>query len=188
MYEKVLILEKALEVFAEKGYYRTTIEEVANRTNLKKTTIYRCIKSKEDLFVELLTTASAARKREVFDQIDITGDVKEKLSRFTLSYIRFARNQRNYHKILNMEVPSENPEFEATVKKIGEQFKQVIYQILQDGIRQGIFRMVNPLIVSVFLEKLTEGVLDVVETEPNYSPDQIVLSMLDLIWNGLVKK
>lgn len=188
MNEKGFILERALEVFADKGYYRTTIEEIASRTELKKVTVYRCIKSKEDLFIELLTMAAAARKKEVFDNIGITDDLKEKLSRFILSFIRFAKTQKNYYKILKMELGSENPEFLEKVLKIQAELKNAIYQILQDGCRQGVFRTVNPLIANAFLGKLTEGVLEVIEIEPNYSPDQIVLSMLDLIWNGLVKK
>lgn len=188
MYEKVLIMETALDLFAEKGYYRTTIEEIASRTDLKKTTIYRLIKSKEELFLELLNNAASARKREVFDNIDLTDDLREKLSRFILSYIRFAKNQTDYYKILIMDVLTDNLEFREKVAEVQGEFKAVIYQILQDGIRQGQFRKVNPLIASIFLGKIIEGTLETIEVEPNYSPDQIVLSVMDLVWNGLIAK
>ncbi len=185
---KSLILEKALEVFAEKGYYRTTIQEVADRAELSKRTVYRCIKTKEELFMELLNAAVLTRNEEVFKQIGITDDLKEKLSRFVISLIRFARNHRQYYRILTMEVVSDNPEFLNQVAKIQSEFQEQVYQILQEGVRQGRFREINPLLATTFLSKLIEGTLVIIENEPNYSSDQVILSMLDLFWNGLGKR
>lgn len=186
--KKELILEKALETFAEKGYYRTTVQEIANRAELTKAAVYRCIKNKEELFIELLNEAALSRNEEVFKQIGITDDVKEKLSRFVISLIRFARNHRNYYRILTMEVVSDNPDFLGEVTKIQLEFREQVYQILQNGVRQGRFREVNPLLATTFLSKLIEGTLAIIENEPNYSPDQVILSMLDLFWNGLGKR
>ncbi len=185
---KTVILEKALETFAEKGYYRTTIQEIAERAGLNKRTIYRCIKTKEDLFMELLNAAASSRNEEVFKQIDITDDLKEKLSRFVISLIRFARNHRQYYRILTMDVVSDNPEFLRKVSEIQLEFREKVYQILQEGVRQGRFREVNPLLATTFLSKLIEGTLFIAENEPNYSSDQVILSMLDLFWNGLGKR
>jgi len=188
MYEKVLILEKAVEIFAAKGFYLTTLEEIAARTNLKKAAVSRYFKNKEELFIELLLTAASARQKEVFETIGLTDDFKEKLTRFTISFIRFAKNQRNYYKLLTMEVIAENREFTERVRQIQDEYQHFVYQILQDGIRQGRFQMNNPLLTATFLGKLIEGAHEIAIAEPNYSPDQIVLSMLDLVWNGLLKK
>ncbi|HYH01519.1 MAG TPA: TetR/AcrR family transcriptional regulator [Bacillota bacterium] len=188
MYEKILILEKAAEIFGEKGYYLATIEEVASRVNLKKTIIYKYFKNKDELFLELLNTASALRRREVFDTIGLTDDIREKLSRFIISLLRFARNQKNYYKILAEALTVSNPEIQTKLNQVREEFKDHVYQILQDGIRQGKFRIVNPLIMTAYLGKLIEGTVAIIEVEPNYSVDQMILTMLDMVWNGLAKK
>jgi AcrR family transcriptional regulator len=188
MYEKVLILEKAGEVFGEKGFYLTTIEEIASKANLKKTVLYKYFKNKDELFLELLNIASASRRQEVFDTIGITEDLREKLSRFIISLLRFARHQRNYFRILSVKIAVENREIQQKLVEIEGEFKTVVYQILQDGIRQGRFRAVNPLVATAFLGKLVEGTIEVIETEPCFSADQMILSMLDMVWNGLAKK
>lgn len=188
MYEKILILEKAAEIFGEKGYYLATIEEVANRVNLKKTIIYKYFKTKDELFLELLNTAAALRRREVFETIGLTDDAKEKLSRFIISLLRFARTQKNYYKILAGDLTVPNPEIQAKLDQTRNEFKDHVYQILQDGIRQGKFRIINPLIMTAFLGKLIEGTVAIIEVEPNYSVDQMILTMLDMVWNGLAKK
>jgi AcrR family transcriptional regulator len=188
MAEKKLILEKALELFAEKGYYRTTIEEISYRADMKKLVVYKHIHTKEELFMELLQTAASIRNEEVFKNIDLTEDLQEKLSRFIISLIRFARSHRSYYRILTMEVVSDNPEFVKKVTDIQNELQDHVYQILQEGVRQERFRTVNPLIATTFFSKLIEGTLGILVTEPNYSSDQIVLSILDVLWNGLGKK
>jgi AcrR family transcriptional regulator len=188
MYEKVLILEKAGEVFGEKGFYLTTIEEIAVRANVKKSILYKYFKNREELFLELLTIASASRKQEVFDTIGLTEDLRERLSRFIISLLRFARHQRNYFKILSVKIRAENSQLQQKLAEIDAEFTTTVYQILQDGIRQGRFRMVNPVVATAFLGKLIEGTIEVIEAEPSFSADQMILSMLDMIWNGLAKR
>lgn len=186
--EKSVLLAEALELFAEKGYYRTTIEELSNKLGLKRADVYHLVHNKEELFSELLDAASQIREEEVFRQIGITDDFKGKLTRFVIALIRFARNHPRYYKILNLEVVSDNSEFLERVAKIQNEFHEQVYQLLCDGIRQGCFREMNPLLTKTFMAKLIEGTLDIAENNPNYSPDQVVLTMVELIWNGLERR
>ncbi|GGE69584.1 TetR/AcrR family transcriptional regulator [Priestia taiwanensis] len=50
---KQLILEKALEVFSEKGYCSTSIDDIGKKANISKGLIYTYFKSKEELFLEI---------------------------------------------------------------------------------------------------------------------------------------
>jgi AcrR family transcriptional regulator len=47
------ILEAALKCFNKKGYYRTSIDEIAHKTGLTKGAVYYYFKSKKKLFIEL---------------------------------------------------------------------------------------------------------------------------------------
>ena len=51
-----LILEAALDAFAEGGYQETTLDEVAERAGVSKALIYEHFPSKHDLFREILET------------------------------------------------------------------------------------------------------------------------------------
>lgn len=185
---KQLILEQAAIVFAENGFYRTTIEEISERVKLGKGTVYRIIKNKEQLFLDLLDKAAATRDAAIFENLGMVQDLRGKLGRFIISLLRFARTQPVYYKILTLEVASGRLGFEQQVKSVQESYLNDIYQIFQEGIRQNQIREVNPLIASVFISKLIEGALNIFEREPNYSSDQIVLTMLDMLWNGFGKR
>ncbi len=50
---KEKIIQAAIESFAQTGYHRTKMEDIAKRLGLSKGTIYLYFKSKEDLFVAI---------------------------------------------------------------------------------------------------------------------------------------
>jgi TetR/AcrR family acrAB operon transcriptional repressor len=59
------ILKAALDLFVEKGYERTTFEDVATRIRLTKGAVYWHFKSKPDLFAELVAGMSATHYEQV---------------------------------------------------------------------------------------------------------------------------
>ncbi|MDD2456783.1 MAG: TetR family transcriptional regulator, partial [Kiritimatiellae bacterium] len=56
---RLRILRAALSLFAEKGYERTTFEDVARRIRLSKGAVYWHLKSKPDLLSALVAWMSA---------------------------------------------------------------------------------------------------------------------------------
>lgn len=62
-----VILDAAASVFAQKGYYGTTMEEVATASGYSAAAIYKYFKNKDDLFSRLWN-AMADRLQEIFDE------------------------------------------------------------------------------------------------------------------------
>lgn len=50
---KQLILDNALELFAEKGYFPTSIDDIVKRAGISKGLIYTYFKSKEEIFLDI---------------------------------------------------------------------------------------------------------------------------------------
>ncbi len=59
------ILKAALDLFVEKGFERTTFEDVANRIQLTKGAVYWHFKSKPDLFAELVADMTAKHNEQI---------------------------------------------------------------------------------------------------------------------------
>jgi len=49
--KRVLIIEAAIGIFAEKGFHATTMQDIADELNIAKGTIYEYYQHKEDLFL-----------------------------------------------------------------------------------------------------------------------------------------
>jgi len=61
------VLDAAAEVFAERGYERATVDEIATRAGLSKGTVYWNFASKEELFLALLDERIDRPVRAVMD-------------------------------------------------------------------------------------------------------------------------
>lgn len=46
------IIDNAITLFAKKGYYGTTLGDIANQVNLKKASLYHHFRSKDEIFTE----------------------------------------------------------------------------------------------------------------------------------------
>lgn len=48
------IIDEAITLFSEKGYYNTSLNEIAQKVNIKKASLYYHFKNKDDLYIECL--------------------------------------------------------------------------------------------------------------------------------------
>lgn len=132
---KKQIMEKAKELFAEKGYYPVTVEEVAEACGVAKGTLYLYFDSKVDLFVEIFVDAH----REIIEQI--RGIVKsekgfeesvahvfdyfEKFIRGDKFFTRFGKFQKN--------IEGSNLPFEC-FQKINEMVIEIIESFEEEAV------------------------------------------------------
>lgn len=57
LFRKHEIIEAALQIFAQKGYKATTLDEIAEKSEFGKGTIYNYFSSKEEIYTEIITSA-----------------------------------------------------------------------------------------------------------------------------------
>lgn len=73
------ILDAAVEVFAEKGFFNATVAEVARRAGVADGTIYLYFKGKDDLLIRLFEEIMAAINRELREAVRTGGTSTDKL-------------------------------------------------------------------------------------------------------------
>lgn len=85
---KQAILDSALELFYEKGFSRTTFDEVAKRINLTKGAVYWHFRNKADLLAELMRQKFLAQKDKIASDsraISSVSDVRNHFKNVALS-------------------------------------------------------------------------------------------------------
>ncbi len=88
------ILDAALRVFAEKGFYSARMEDIAEKAEFGKGTLYYYFKTKEELYLELLKREEEKLTRELEDlsyEKDTPEELTQKLIKFFTEY--FAKNK-----------------------------------------------------------------------------------------------
>ncbi len=139
------ILEAAGVVFFEKGLRAATLDEIAEKAEVSKGTIYLYFSSKEDLYCSLMTKG-LLMLLETFrqsnpDESDPTGAIRL----FGEAYLQFSRQHSHLFKMLAaVENPAiadhVSPEVFAALEQSSDDVLSYVATFVQRGIDTGIFR------------------------------------------------
>jgi len=122
---KETILNKALELFSEKGYEGVSVSELAEAAGITKPTLYYYFGSKEGVFETVCQTNYAKLNASVTQNAvynpnpkSYYEDIYLTLTRVTSAYFTFARTNEAFFRITlaNLSMPPSSPVF-AVVQK-----------------------------------------------------------------------
>lgn len=148
--KRELILNSAFELFYQKGYQRTKIQDIARHADIGKGTFYEYFQSKDTLLEELLHL-KIKEDQEILDRIRSSPDTTEEKIRIFYSLER--QNMEEYgprSNVLAQEMMS--PDFSANLEiqrlihcffKVKHQFLQLL---LEDGMDRGEIRKTDPVV------------------------------------------
>lgn len=89
------ILKAALKLFAENGYHRTSISQIAAAADVSKGLTYNYFDSKEELLLAIIDQASGEMSN-VASEMYIEASYQETLRHFLDQYISFLKANREY--------------------------------------------------------------------------------------------
>lgn len=88
---RALILEKALELFAARGYDAVGVQEIVQQAGVTKPTLYHYFGSKQGLFESLLEQHHTALARKLHVATRYSGDLPLTLQTVASTYLTFAQ-------------------------------------------------------------------------------------------------
>ncbi len=143
------ILSAAEKVFAAKGFFLTTMSDIAREAEFGTGTLYKYFKSKEELYFTLIDEKVEEINGLVKDELSQRTSAGERIKKVLDLQFEFFERNRDFFRIYI----SERNRFEWTVKdELGKGLheKMVTYiKVLAEVMRQGIegkeFRSVNPM-------------------------------------------
>jgi AcrR family transcriptional regulator len=146
---RVEILSAAEKVFAAKGFFTTTMNDIAREAEFGTGTLYKYFKSKEDLYFTLIDEKVEEINRLVKSELSQKTSVVERIEKVLRLQFEFIERNRDFFRIYI----SERNRFEWTVKDDlgkGIHEKMVTYinilaEVMTQGIEEGEFRPLDPM-------------------------------------------
>jgi AcrR family transcriptional regulator len=140
---KELIIDTAFDLFASKGYSATGLRDIMRDANISKGGIYVYFDSKLDILLAIVERMDAKR-HNIKEEIDITDESEEKVSSYLRSRLKVFQTveSQKWSRIL-MEfwsLPKEQEELDIILEKRKNAYYSDIKDIIQHGIRIGVFR------------------------------------------------
>jgi AcrR family transcriptional regulator len=143
------ILLAAEKVFAAKGFFPTTMSDIAKEAEFGTGTLYKYFKSKEELYFTLIDDKVEEINRLVKAELSQKTRVAERIKKVLGLQFEFFERNRDFFRIYT----SERSRFEWTVKdELGKGLHEkmvayinVLAEVMRQGIEEGEFRPLSPM-------------------------------------------
>lgn len=156
--KKDKIIEKSMELFCEKGYHTTKVEEITKALGISKGNFYTYFGSKEEVLYEILNIMKNERIK-MLEEIDTDKAPKEILKTFIEDYIQFFFK---YLKKVNLQNIDDFLKDEK-VLNYAEEIQDILVDFLKknivERIRESKNKEYNLRFISEFILASIEGFL-----------------------------
>ena len=95
IFKKQEILNAAIQIFAKKGYKAATLDEIAEKSEFGKGTIYNYFSSKEEIYKEIISSVLAKNRKNVQEVDETTNNLYDFILETTKRQIFFCLNNKD---------------------------------------------------------------------------------------------
>ena len=164
------ILQAARDVFFENGFHRATVDNVAERAEVSKGTVYLYFESKETILAHLLLGGLGELTRELEQAYAAAEPIPadERLWRLSRAYQRFFEEEPEYFRLLmamdrGRFPDSVTPEVYQQVLSASMEGLSWVVKAIQQGIYEGVFHRCEVQPAASILWATMNGVLELME-------------------------
>lgn len=139
--KKTLILNACISVFSKNGYYKSTIEDIAQEAGIGKGTVYLYFSTKEELFEEMFKYAFCEHIKELKNILSKEESVKVIVTNLVNHY---KENTERYLDLVQTIATKYDNVSSDKAKKLYNQkrneLKDILFSFIQDGIENNEIR------------------------------------------------
>lgn len=141
------IFEKSMELFANKGYDSTSIEEITSVVGIAKGTFYYHFSKKEDIFYFLIEEGMKLLKNSIDIKIKKANNSIEKIKSIILIQIKVTIKYESFIRLILGQMWGTEERNKMCKKKI-EDYIDIIQEIVEDGINKKEIKKGNSRIIA----------------------------------------
>ncbi|MGI6548661.1 MAG: TetR/AcrR family transcriptional regulator [Syntrophomonadales bacterium] len=147
MNRKDEILAVAAKLFREHGYDATTLENITDQIGISEPAIYYYFNSKEDILYEICRQQTTHYLNQALTIAMSKLDLPEKVSKVIEAHILDFDAHRDRAEAYLREAAYLPIERRKEIYVIGNTFESVLRELVEKGIKEGVFRPLNSKII-----------------------------------------
>ena len=142
------IIEAAIRVFAEKGFFGARVSEIAEAAGVADGTIYLYFKSKDDILISLFEE----KMQDLIDRLSAClaeheGDPEAKVRRYIVEHLTLVAEQPTLMQVLTIELRQSARFIKEYHPKGFRSYLELLQSVVEEGQRTGVFRTdLDPLV------------------------------------------
>lgn len=177
------IFHQVVKVFLKKGFQETSMREIAEAAGLGKSTLYDYFRSKDEILVYFFE-----------DQLnDMTTEAQEialqncsasiRLRKIMEAYLENSQANKNLFLKMSLEAQRLRMESQKQIQEKRHAYQDMVRALIDEGIREGVFRKVNSLVAA---RLLISGIAPVIYgTRFTGTPQEMLKDTLDIFFKGI---
>jgi AcrR family transcriptional regulator len=179
------IQEAAARLFRDKGYAATSMRDLARAVDIKASSIYNHFESKEDILRQICFD-NAHRFLEGLQEVERAEDsATNKLRTLINLHIQIATEDVTSITAFNDEWRHLNEPFLNEFKAIRRDYEHRFQAIIEDGMRKGELRPIDPHIATYTLFSSIRWLYDWYKSGKSISTDDLQHDISSLLMKGL---
>ena len=184
--KKALIKETALKLFSEKGYFKTTTNEIASCAGLSIGTLYSYFKNKQDIYEELVKDHyEGAAGNADLEHIPLTGSARETMYALILAMWKSHEINTAFQKEM-AALSAQSEELRAIEQKYRGSLAPVIAAFLEAN--KEYYRVTDYNTAGMLIASSLEAVIhETVFFPNNLDQEAVIRELADMFCSYLVK-
>ncbi len=185
------ILQAAIKVFSEKGFYNSRVSEIAKEANVADGTIYLYFKNKDDILISLFEEEFGKIVQNMRVSLERDKDALQKIKRFAIAHLSIVTKQQELAEVMGVEVRQSSKFMKEYVNKPFIEYLNIIRSVVIEGQEKGLIRKdLTPGI----MKRAFFGALDemarywVLSTQKKHSIDDAALQISDVFIRGMMSE
>ena len=183
------ILDGAVVVFAQKGYFAARISDIARAAGIADGTIYLYFKNKEDIVVSLFGDVLERHLARAVEEIARARTPREKLLAIARHQLAALSERRDVAILFQTELRQWTLLSRISSHELRRYF-ELLSKIVEDGQKRGDFRKEIPrnVVVRAFFGALDELVTSWILSPTHYNLVDLAEPLTDLFLGGLARR
>ena len=178
------IYAASMNLFLEKGFRETTMQEIADAAGVGKSTLYDYFKTKDEILLSVV-------EDEIYDLTERAKHIAsqeltaaEKVNQVLHAHLEYLLANKGFYIKMTYEVQRLNMVNQQRIQARRHAYQDLLCKLVEEAIREGAFRPVNPLLAArTILAILSPAVFT---TRPTGTPEQMMDEAIGIFYKGVL--
>jgi AcrR family transcriptional regulator len=185
--QRIDIIQAAAQIFRQKGYHGTSMQDIADAVHLQKASLYHHVTGKQDILVTILDQALDLLIDDMEKVATSKLSPQEKVRSAMRTYVSQLTGDLDLATVLLMEHRSLDEELRLIHVDRRDRFEALWRGIVQEGIDSGVFRQVDARLTSFAFLGVLNWLITWYRHDGSLSGEQIADRFAELLLSGLVE-
>lgn len=185
------ILAAAATVFADRGFERARIDDVAAAAGVSKGTVYWYFRSKDEIFYALLDDFYAGAHRDLVALRDESGTVAERVRGYLVSFARYLDENRRLTPLAVefYALAPREPQVREFLERYYADYAEALAVLLEQGNQRGELDVRDPHAAGRTLAELFDGAALVWTLNPDMTDvARRLQDSFEIVYHGLAAR